>query len=584
MADQILTIKPRTRAFLRSDRVRIAHIGRQGPPGTGGGGAAVSDVAYDATSWNGVATIAPSKNAVRDFVVTLGSAAFQPGSAFDPAGSAAAAQAASQPLDTDLTAIAALATAGFGRGALTQADAAAFRDYIGVSPAADPTTAKYVLRFNGLNHVTHPNFWSNAPVGSSLGTEFFWEAWVKPRASALGYLISDGAGGEHALLLGFDGVSGGCRLTGNFWTGSTSQTFVGSYIVAVGEWVHVAVMWTSVNVYLFVNGIIDSGVSAPGPRVLSSTSGDLFVGGSDHLNLTGDVAFIRGFDTQRILPLFPDAGWRPSRFPTAGGDFVCDYTGSPRVILQDQSLVGFSLDSVQRWHHGAIGSPFLPRSLEGSNNVELSPVWVRDDACPFGQSIGAGTLPAENIPAPGSVPSGAKVFDSFGRRNQTWAFQDPTTLGQTEGGSLGPLTWSDGSAWGILGGQVRHIGNAGIVFIPVGTADMDVRITGGPRVGLCFRVVDANNYWYFYALNTSVGRLGHVVVGVNDVVSVYPSVTFTTLRIVASGTTINVYADGTLIDTVTDATLQTAQGAGMATSPFGGEQSTENRYSNFTVF
>ncbi len=46
---------------------------------------------------------------------------------FDAAGAAAAAQAASQPLDSDLTAIAALATTSFGRALLTLADAAALR-------------------------------------------------------------------------------------------------------------------------------------------------------------------------------------------------------------------------------------------------------------------------------------------------------------------------------------------------------------------------------------------------------------------------------------------------------------------------
>jgi hypothetical protein len=37
-----------------------------------GAGASVSDIAYDATSWNGVTTIAPSKNAVRDKIENLG--------------------------------------------------------------------------------------------------------------------------------------------------------------------------------------------------------------------------------------------------------------------------------------------------------------------------------------------------------------------------------------------------------------------------------------------------------------------------------------------------------------------------------
>lgn len=43
---------------------------------SGGGGGSVSDLAYDSTAWNGVADTAPSQNAVRDFFVTLGAAAF----------------------------------------------------------------------------------------------------------------------------------------------------------------------------------------------------------------------------------------------------------------------------------------------------------------------------------------------------------------------------------------------------------------------------------------------------------------------------------------------------------------------------
>lgn len=41
------------------------------PYSGGGGGGSVSDTAYDATSWNGVTTIAPSKNAVRDVVESI---------------------------------------------------------------------------------------------------------------------------------------------------------------------------------------------------------------------------------------------------------------------------------------------------------------------------------------------------------------------------------------------------------------------------------------------------------------------------------------------------------------------------------
>lgn len=68
--------------------------------------------------------------------LALGTAATQNTGAFDAAGAAAAAQAASQPLDADLTAIAALTTTSFGRSLLEAADAAALR---GLSLAAPAT-------------------------------------------------------------------------------------------------------------------------------------------------------------------------------------------------------------------------------------------------------------------------------------------------------------------------------------------------------------------------------------------------------------------------------------------------------------
>lgn len=56
---------------------------------------------------------------------TLGTAATHAATDFDTAGAAASAQAASQPVDSDLTAIAALTTAPYGRALLTMADASA---------------------------------------------------------------------------------------------------------------------------------------------------------------------------------------------------------------------------------------------------------------------------------------------------------------------------------------------------------------------------------------------------------------------------------------------------------------------------
>jgi len=62
---------------------------------------------------------------------------------FDAAGAAAAAQAASQPLDSDLTAIAALSTTTFGRSLLALADAAAGRSALGLGTAATQATGAF---------------------------------------------------------------------------------------------------------------------------------------------------------------------------------------------------------------------------------------------------------------------------------------------------------------------------------------------------------------------------------------------------------------------------------------------------------
>lgn len=61
--------------------------------------------------------------------------------AADPAGAAAAAQAASQPVDTDLTAIAALATTTYGRAFLALANQAAGRAVLGFDAVVSKTFA-----------------------------------------------------------------------------------------------------------------------------------------------------------------------------------------------------------------------------------------------------------------------------------------------------------------------------------------------------------------------------------------------------------------------------------------------------------
>jgi hypothetical protein len=75
---------------------------------------------------------------------------------YDPLGAAAAAAAASQPLDSDLTAIAALSTTAFGRSLLALADAAALgasHDHV----AADVTDFDTQVRTSRLDQMAAPS-------------------------------------------------------------------------------------------------------------------------------------------------------------------------------------------------------------------------------------------------------------------------------------------------------------------------------------------------------------------------------------------------------------------------------------------
>jgi hypothetical protein len=93
------------------------------------------------TTTFGRALLALTDAAVGRTALGLGTAATQASGAFDASGAAAAVQAASQPLDSDLTAIAALTTTSYGRAFLALADAAAARAALG---SGTPSSGKYL--------------------------------------------------------------------------------------------------------------------------------------------------------------------------------------------------------------------------------------------------------------------------------------------------------------------------------------------------------------------------------------------------------------------------------------------------------
>lgn len=100
-------------------------------------------IAALATTAYGRALLELANAAAGRTALELGTAAQNNTGDFDPAGSAAAAAAASQPLDSDLTAIAALTTTAFGRTFLDLADAAAARTKLALGTAAQSATGDF---------------------------------------------------------------------------------------------------------------------------------------------------------------------------------------------------------------------------------------------------------------------------------------------------------------------------------------------------------------------------------------------------------------------------------------------------------
>jgi len=248
-----------------------------------------------------------------------------------------------------------------------------------------------------------------------------------------------------------------------------------------------------------------------------------------------------------------------------------------------------------------------------------TPEYVQDATFPFQTPGGAATPPTWAPTAP-STPGGAKIFDSFSRRNKTLCYDEDGGLGTTEAGSLGPLTWSYGaldgptvSKWGVFHGRAVYLEPQarGAAWVTNNSANMDVRVKRnvgtagvGYHIGIAFRVVDRANFWYAFSwgadpLSQSM-RCGAWVAGadvgapsVGDWYNIDPTANFTTMRVVTSGTTITFYTDPSG-DGVTfvqcgqltgETQFQSATGVGLYSGGTAGAGTSGlDRWDDFTVF
>ena len=473
-----------------------------------------------------------------------------------------------------------------------------------LSPIPNPS---YVLEFDGSQKtVNYGYYWrENIDLG-----HFFWEFWAMPGNDAGGrYMLSDGYGGAHALLFGFfnSPEPGRYRLSGNIFNGAYSVSFISDQGPARGEWGHFAVGWDGQNVITYLDGVPVGKTAFTGPRLTPGPGGGggyLLIGGSDHNNLDGRIAQVRGYE-----------GSNPREDPTGANNGQVESSFKPQTVFAvDGNLLSYYFRSaprvadLSRGHDGSSHSG----QLLGTLYSMLSPC----PGCPLPNFVIDPTAPnfatgAASSPAPvdnrAPVPGGARIFDSFSRANSTYVFNSNGGLGATEGGTAGSKNWqtnqqsSKPQPFGILNGQAVLLANdTYLTWIPTdsSSAKLDIQVdrhagSGGTGLdtGLSFRVIDDRNFFFAYtsvnngAFTPRTLTVGYYLNGqrVNLVTGVNMPANWTTLRVVTkSSGELTVYADATQVYTITNSTMANATGAGLYNNSSG--LGLVNRWDNFVVF
>ena len=423
-------------------------------------------------------------------------------------------------------------------------------------------------------HVTHGTFWKYDIV---LPNAFCWDVWMQRESDSDHYIVSDSYGGQHALL--WSGT------TGNIWTGSTSISFISDDEAPDGVVSHYRVaMATDVGgqvfIWTYINGIPVGQTPMVGTRTTHGSGGGpgtLFVGGSDHQNVSGYLSQLRGYDTVYPFGAFQASfPFAPQRFFTNEengytADFLASYMQALPGLIPDLSIGYNGGSGALEIHPGApenvtnnVGGSLGTPNLEQDPTQYPLPAPTFVVGTPF--DVTPPRAPGRTNVAP-PVPASALVFDSFSRDDQTYAHSNAPSLGSTEAGSVGSLLWQSGltqgqqqlgSLWGIFNGRaviLEGIPSVAWVDDPALPSDVDIRVdrrrggAGNGETGIAFRVVDALNYWSAYYTNSSLEsrvRLNYWVDGQAQLVDsllVPTSGNWITMRVIAKGTDISVLFD-----------------------------------------
>jgi hypothetical protein len=406
-------------------------------------------------------------------------------------------------------------------------------------------------------HVDHGVFWTpEIEYG-----KFFWEAWVMPYEKS-GYIISDGYGGRHNLLFGLHSDKSSASFTGNVWSYNPNDEDFGELIsfgaidtVPINEWVHTAVSWDGKFIRTYLNGIVSGITPFNGVRmtVNGAGSGNLYVGGSDHINFNGRIAKVRGFENE--VPPNLENNFAPDLY------FKGLYTG---------------LNSSKSVTKAAFVSNYSTRK-EGYTTTASAPKFV----------AGSITKPTSSPVMP-VIPKETAVFDSFSRQNQTKAFDRTVSLGLTETTSGKGLKWNSTESWGIFAGRaVAYSPNISYATVSTNIASPNFKISvdrpgkNHDSTGVTFDYIDDGNNLAVY---TEKGSDIFVTKRTNNDLSVLakcavPKENWTTMSVEIRGTILQIGVDGKEICVETIGKYKRTQNVGLMKS----SQDSIWRWDNFTV-
>jgi hypothetical protein len=463
----------------------------------------------------------------------------------------------------------------------------------------------YALYCDGNSNVHHGNYY---PSGAALGNQFYYDFIIRPDSDANGYVISDGFGGGHAMLVGPTCGSGSCGITGNIWNvvGASLTTFNSVDSFPSDVWTHIAVIGYGSDVRVYINGVPSNITSFPGTRGSpggGAGSGNLYVCGSDHSMYKGHIASLRAFEgwapLQYASSAFVPAERLTCQLREAGAASMDTYREANLCV--DYTVPGAMIADLGSGYYGRkhVGVPFNNASGQPAGNTGEEPSayprssWRYDPTMPFNRQ---GTAPFRPSFAatPGAVPSGAEIFDSFNRQDTNYWLGGTPSIGSTEGGSLGPLAWNSGnSAFGIVSGRAYMAAAPTVAWatVPLSQANHSAEVTvervGTGKNGVIWRGESDDDFLYAgyeFAGGADKVLIARFTGGVLTAIIAEPNAapTWTSIKGQCVGTACAVYLDGsgTPLHSWTEPTLLTGTRVGIAAY----QGNSFARWNNFTAY